>query len=109
GVHHAPQAPARDAFAPLVEAVHEGVFIGALAPPGSDADDTTLAANPHLKLIFGYAADAPGRRVRAFAKERFIDADARTTFLERLATDGAVTDPLLRMRRASGSPVWVEV
>ena len=89
--------------------MHEGVFIGALAPAGSDAGDTTLAANPHLKLIFGYAADAPDTSVVPFAKERFIDADARATFLERLATDGAVTDHLLRMRRASGSPVWVEV
>jgi len=101
-------APA-DAFARLFEAVHEGVFIGAIAPPGSDAEDTTLAANPHLKLIFGYAADAPEAGVSPFARERFIDDDARAVFLERLAADGAVTDYLLRMRRANGSPVWVEV
>ena len=101
-------APA-DAFARLFEAVHEGVFIGAIAPPGSDAEDTTLAANPHLKLIFGYAADAPEAGVSPFARERFIDDDARAVFLERLAADGGVTDYLLRMRRANGSPVWVEV
>ena len=71
------QATRADAFARLFEAVHEGVFIGAIAPPGSDAEDTTLAANPHLKLIFGYAADAPEADVAPFAQERFIDADAR--------------------------------
>jgi two-component system NtrC family sensor kinase len=106
---HARDATRADAFARLFEAVHEGVFIGALAPAGSDADDTTLAANPHLKLIFGYPADAPETRVVPFAKERFIDADARGILLDLLATEGAVTDHLLRMRRASGSPVWVEV
>ena len=103
------EATRADAFARLFEAVHEGVFIGAMAPPGSDAEDTTLAANPHLRLIFGYAADAPEVGVAPFARERFIDADARAAFLDRLAADGAVTDYLLRMRRASGSPVWVEV
>ena len=106
--HHTREARA-EAFARLFEAMHEGVFIGVLAPAGSDAADSTLAANPHLKRIFGYAADALEGEVAPFARERFIDADARATFLERLAADGAVTDYLLRMRRASGSPVWVEV
>jgi two-component system NtrC family sensor kinase len=71
--------------------------------------DTTIAANPHLKLIFGYAADSPDADIAPFAEERFIDADARGILLDRLTADGAVTDYLLRMRRASGSPVWVEV
>jgi two-component system NtrC family sensor kinase len=106
---HARDTTRADAFARLFEAVHEGVFIGALAAPGSDDDDTTLAANPHLKLIFGYADDVPETSVVPFAKERFIDADARGILLSLLATEGAVTDHLLRMRRASGSPVWVEV
>jgi two-component system NtrC family sensor kinase len=98
-----------EAFARLFEAVHEGVFIGTLAARGRTGRDTTLAANPHLKIIFGYAADAPETGVAPFAKERFIDADGRRAFLDRLAADGAVTDCLLRMRRANGSPVWVEV
>ena len=38
-----------DAFARLFEAVHEGVYIGLLGP----RQTTTLAANPHLKLMFG--------------------------------------------------------
>ncbi len=101
--------PRADAFARLFEAVHEGVFIGALGLPGAEGRDATVAANPHLKLIFGYPADAPEADVVPFAHERFIDAGARAAFLERLATDGAVTDYLLRMRRADGTPVWVEV
>jgi two-component system NtrC family sensor kinase len=98
-----------EAFARLFEAVHEGVFIGSLAQPGSEAADSTLAANPHLKLIFGYPADAPESAVAPFAAERFIDAGGRRDFLDRLSAEGAVADYLLRMRRASGSPVWVEV
>ena len=98
-----------DAFARLLEAVREGVFIGALAPSGVEAADTTLAANPHLKLIFGYSAETRDTDVAPFAAERFVDADARAELLSRLAEDGAVTDYQLRMRRADGSPVWVEV
>jgi two-component system NtrC family sensor kinase len=98
-----------DAFARLFEAVREGVFMGALAPDGVDAADTTLAANPYLRLIFAYPAETPESDVAPFARARFVDADARTAFLARLVEDGAVTDYLLRMRRMNGSPVWVEV
>ena len=80
-----------------------------LPQAGTDGRDTTVAANPHLKRIFGYAADALETDVAPFAHERFIDAGARDAFLERLSAGGAVTDYLLRMRRADGSPVWVEV
>jgi len=42
-----------DAFARLFEAVHEGVYIGLIgAAAGSSV---TLAANPHLRLMFGWA------------------------------------------------------
>lgn len=98
-----------DAFARLFEAVREGVFIGALAPSGVDGADSTLAANPHLKQIFGYPADAADVDVAPFAPERFVDAYARSALISRLAAAGAVTDHLLRMRRVNGSPVWVEV
>ena len=95
------------AFARLFEAVHEGVFIGTLGPkPDSGA---TRAANPHLKLIFGYATDAPEREVTPFAPARFADEAARAAFIGRLASEGAVTDYLLRLRRIDGSAVWVEV
>ena len=98
-----------DAFARLFEAVREGVFMGALAPPGVDAAETTLAANPYLKQLFGYAAETPETDVAPFARERFVDADAREALLSRLVEGGSVTDYLLRMRRVTGSPVWVEV
>jgi len=93
------------AFARLFEAVHEGVYIGAI---GLNAT-STIAANPHLKLMFGYPGDAPEAAVRPFDPERFVDPQARVAFVDRLANDGTVTDHLLRLRRADQSPVWVEV
>jgi len=93
----------------LFQAVHEGVFIGAIAVPGADGDNVTVAANPHLRLIFGYAAEVPEGAITPFAPERFIDPETRAEFLTRLSSEGAVTDHLLRMRRVDGSPVWVEI
>jgi PAS domain S-box-containing protein len=93
------------AFARLFEAVHEGVYIGTIGPETT----STIAANPHLKLIFGYASDATEAEVRPFDRERFVDPQARIALLERLSTDGSVNDYLLRLRRADGNPVWVEV
>jgi len=93
------------AFARLFEAVHEGVYIGTI-----DADaTTTLAANPHLKLIFGYGAEVPERDVRPFDRERFVDLQARAAFIDRLRSEGGANSHLLRLRRADGNPVWVEV
>jgi PAS domain S-box-containing protein len=93
------------AFARLFEAVHEGVYIGTLTPDGT----ATIAANPHLKLIFGYESDSPESDVRPFDADRFVDPQARVALLERLASDGSVNDYLLRLRRADGNPVWVEL
>lgn len=94
-----------DAFARLFEAVHEGVYIGRLGA----RDSMTLAANPHLKLMFGYAAEARDGDIRPFDTPRFVDPSARSAFIERLASEGAVTDYLLRLRRRDNSPLWVEV
>jgi signal transduction histidine kinase/CheY-like chemotaxis protein len=102
------KAPAADrgaAFARLFEAAQQGVYVGTIAPTGT----ATLAANPHLKLIFGYGDDVPESDVRLFDADRFVDPQARAALIDRLATDGAVADLLLRMRRADGNPVWVEV
>jgi signal transduction histidine kinase len=93
------------AFARLFEAVHEGVYIGTI---GLDVT-STIAANPHLKLILGYASETPELDIRLFDQDRFVDPLARIAFVERLANDGAVTDYLLRLRRADQTPVWVEV
>jgi PAS domain S-box-containing protein len=93
------------AFARLFEAVHEGVYIGTIGPDGT----ATIAANPHLKLIFGYASEASEDDVRPFDRDRFVDPQARVALIERLTTDGSVNDYLLRLRRADGNAVWVEV
>jgi signal transduction histidine kinase/CheY-like chemotaxis protein len=94
-----------DAFARFFEMVHEGVHLGTLSGSGS----TTTAANPYLRLLFGYPADAPAEDVRPFDPARFVDPAARTALLERLRRDGAVSDYLLRLRRADGAPLWIEV
>jgi PAS domain S-box-containing protein len=93
------------AFARLFEAVHEGVYIGTIA---SDCS-ATIAANPHLKLIFGYSSEEPEANVRPFDRDRFVDPQARVALLDRLTNDGSVTDYLLRLRRADGNPVWIEL
>ena len=93
------------AFARLFEAVHAGVYIGTLHPDVT----STIAANPHLKLIFGYASEAAESDVRPFDADRFVDPQARLALLERLAADGSVTDYLLRLRRADQTAVWVEL
>ena len=98
--------PRAEAFARLFEAVHEGVYIGSL---GVGEQTSTIAANPHLKLIFGYPAETPEGQVRPFDAISFVDSQARTAFLERLATDGALTNYLLRLKRVDGTTVWVEV
>ena len=92
-------------FAGLFEAVHEGIYVGMLHAD----NDSTLAANPHLKLMFGHPPEAEASAVRPFEPERFVDPQARAAFLERLRRDDAVTDYLLRLRRADDSPFWVEV
>ena len=96
-----------NAFARLFEAVHEGVYIGTLSTSG--AETTTTAANPHLRLMFGYGEDVQDHDVAPFADTKFTDPAARGAFVRRLAAEGAVTDYLLRLRRVDGSAVWVEV
>src|SRR3954451_19085732 len=94
-----------DAFARLFEAVHEGVYIGTIDGPAT----VTLSANPFLKLMFGFAADTPQNEVRPFEPERFVDLQARDGFVQRLERDGAVSDYLMRLRRADRVAVWIEV
>jgi signal transduction histidine kinase/CheY-like chemotaxis protein len=97
--------PSAEAFARLFESVHEGVYIGTV----NGASSQTLAANPHLKVMFGYSTDASECEVEPFALERFVDPQARDAFFGRLQHDGAVRDYLLRLRRADKTPMWVEV
>jgi PAS domain S-box-containing protein len=99
------QAPSAEAFARLFEAVHEGVYIGAVKGSAS----RTYSANPYLKLMFGYSSETGDGAVRPFDVDRFVDGQAREGFLERLQRDRSVTDYLMRLRRADRTPMWVEV
>lgn len=92
-------------LARLFETLHQGLYVGLLDGTGC----TTTAANPHLKLTFGYPAETPDAEVRPFDVDRFVDPQARVALLERLGHDGAVADLLLRLRRADGTVFWAEV
>ena len=70
---------------------------------------TTLAANPHLKRIFGYPEDTTDSLVLPFDQARFVDSQARNELIERLSREGLVTEHLLRLRKVDGAPIWVEV
>jgi two-component system, cell cycle sensor histidine kinase and response regulator CckA len=71
-----------------------------------DRPHDTVAANPHLRLMFGVTADAD---LCPFSREHFLDREARDAFFARLERDTAVADYLLRLRRADGAAMWVEV
>ena len=96
---------ANDAFARLFDAAQEGIYIGLV----SDDATATLAANPFLRLMFGYSDDIPVTDVRPFETNRFVDELARAGLLRHLTRDGAARDHLLRLRRVDGSAMWVEV
>ena len=89
----------------LFDAIRVGVYLG----PLDGETGPTLGANPHLKLMFGYDRETPAAEIRPFAADRFVDPRARHPFVERLRRDGAVSDYLLRLRRADDSSFWVEV
>jgi two-component system NtrC family sensor kinase len=97
--------PRAELLGSLYDSIREGVYIGALDPDGG----TTLGVNPHLKLMFGFAPEEPDESVRPFAPDRFVDPRARAALLAQLHRDGAVSDYLLRLRRADDSSIWVEV
>ena len=93
------------AFARLFESVHEGVYIGTFGA----SETSTIAANPHLKLIFGHPVETPESDVRPFDPEHFGDPQARALLIERLTADGSVANYLLRLRRLDQSTIWVEL
>jgi len=92
-------------LARLFDAVHEGVYVGVLGPD----DSVTIAANPYFRIMLGYPGDTPEAELKPFDPGRFTDDGARVAFIDRLARDGAVTDYLLRIRRADEAVIWVEV
>ncbi|MBP1634946.1 MAG: zraS 7 [Acidobacteria bacterium] len=90
----------------LFERAQVGACVVVLAPDGADR---TLAANNHLKLVFGYETATEDERVLPFEAARFIDPLARSNLLERLGHDGSVADFLVRVRRVDFTPIWVEI
>ena len=101
-----PSQPTRaESFTRLFEAVHEGVYVGLLGPH----DNVTVAANPFLRIMLGYPPGTPEASLRPFDSDRFTDEGSRSVFIDRLARDGAVTDYLLRLRRADEAVIWVEL
>jgi signal transduction histidine kinase/CheY-like chemotaxis protein len=94
-----------DAFLNLFHGLRAGLYIGLVGP----GDSATLAANPFLRLIFGWDDSLDAAEVRPFDTERFVDAQAREGFLAMLRRDGAAHDHLLRLRRADGTGCWIEV
>lgn len=96
---------AHDAFTRLFEALAEGVYIGLV---GAD-ESATLAANRHLRSMFGWPDEAADRDVRPFDAERFVDELGRAEFLADLRQAGSISSRLLRLRRLDGSALWAEV
>ena len=103
---HTSRADLHAALAELFETTHEGIYLGTLPHRG---DGVTLGANPHLKLMFGFPPEVDDREIRPFDDDRFVHPEARQAFVQRLTRDGALTDYLLRLRRADDKPIWVEV
>lgn len=85
--------------------LREGIYVGLV---GSD-ETATLAANPQLRAIFGWAGDTPESSVRPLDADRFVDDQARSDFLSHLRNEGVARDYLLRLRRVDGSSMWIEV
>ena len=106
GAKNPPVAPAlEETYARLFDALHEGVFVGVLSSGRAE----TLAANPHLRLMFGWPPETAADAVRPLDPERFMDEEARTQLLAQLLKDGQVQSYLLRLRRIDGTAMWVEV
>jgi signal transduction histidine kinase len=89
----------------LFDALPQGIYFGRVG----SADSSTSAVNPALKLILGCGPESADSALRPFDPETLVDADSRAALLERLRRDGGASDLLLRLRRADGTPVWVEV
>ena len=84
------------------------MFVGVLKP-GASNPGRTIVANPAIKRLFGLPPDTPDSSVDPFAPARFIDVAQRAAFLDRLTSEGQVSNYLLRMRRADESSVLVDV
>jgi two-component system NtrC family sensor kinase len=102
---HTASALSYEAFVDLFMGLREGIYVGLV---GSD-ETATLAANPQLRSIFGWADETPEAAVRPLDPDRFVDDQARADFLQHLRHEGMARDYLLRLRRVDGTSMWVEV
>jgi signal transduction histidine kinase len=93
------------ALARLFETLQQGLFVGDLRSDG----DRTIAVNPHLKLMLGYAPETPDPDVRPLEPARFVDPQGRDALVALLSRDLFLRDHLLRLRRADSTPVWFEM
>ena len=93
----------------LLDALHEGVFVGTVRPHSAGDDGVTLVANTALKRLFGQAAETPDASIVPLASERFAEPQARAEFFDRLASEGALTSYPVRMLRVDASVVLVEI
>jgi len=94
-----------EAFIDLFSGLREGLYVGFV---GSE-ESATLAANPHLRAIFGWTDDTSDAAVRPLDPNRFVDDQARNAFLAVLREEGSVRDYLLRLRHIEGKAMWIEV
>ena len=97
-----------EAFTRLLGSLHEGVFVGLLTLGGS-GHRQTVVANPAVKRLLGLPLDTPESEVDPFAPARFADPATRASFLDRLVSEGSVSNYLLRMRRADDTTRLVDV
>jgi len=95
-------------FGRLLGSLQEGVFVGLLTP-GASGLRQTLVANPAVKRLLGLPVDTPESEVDPFAPARFADPATRGSFLDRLTSEGSVSNYLLRMRRADDTTRLIDV
>jgi hypothetical protein len=95
------------AFARLFDKVHEGIYVGLLAVRPEDGD-TTLLVNACLRELFVYAASRPHSEIQPFGA-RFTDPAERACLIERLRTSREVCAYPMRVRRADGRDIVVEI
>ncbi len=92
----------------LFSAVRAGLYSGHLTIRGSDSSERVVVANRCLRTILGCPVDATLDSLSLFGRDRYADAGVRQHLLEALRS-GGVTDYLAQLRRADGTPVWVEI
>lgn len=97
-----------NAFARLIEDIHEGIYVGVLAIEPQDRD-ATLIVNRHLRRMLGYPANSPESEVVPLCPAMFMDGAERAALIDRLRTAGRVDGFLVRLQRPDRSEIQVEI